>query len=106
MNTYDRYKKFRINGGIKKIPFIGIPPKNTDYFEIYRLGQTRLDNLSYQYYENPNYGWLILQANPQYGSMEFEIPDKSTLRIPYPLNTTIEQYNNLIDLYIETYGID
>lgn len=106
MLTYDRYSKFKNNGGIKIIPFITIPKKNTDFYEIYKLGQTRLDVLSYQYYENPNYGWLIMQANPQFGSMEYEIPDKANIRIPYPLGATIEQYNNMVDLYIETYGLD
>jgi hypothetical protein len=106
MATYDRYTKFRTNGSIRFVPFIAIPEKNTDYYEIYNLGYTRLDLLSYQYYGNPDYGWLILQANPQFGSMEFEIPDKTNLRIPYPLSTTIEQYNRDIDIYTETYGLD
>ena len=104
MNTYDRYSKFRVNGTFKKIPFIKIPVKNTDYYEIYEIGKTRLDLLSYKYYGNPNYDWLIMQANPNYGSMEFSIPDKSQIRIPYPLNITIDNFNSQIDKYVELYG--
>jgi hypothetical protein len=105
MITYDRYNKFKSNGKISIVPFIEIPVKTTDYYEKYKRGQTRLDILSYQYYNNPNYGWLILQANPEYGSMEFSIPDNSELRIPYPLSVTLEQYKALTDRYIDMYGI-
>ena len=47
---YDRYSKFRVNGGTQFVPFIPIPVKDTDYYEIYEKGKTRLDLLSYQYY--------------------------------------------------------
>ena len=66
---------------------------------MYEKGKTRLDILSYQYYNDPDYAWLILQANPQYGSMEFNIPDLSELRIPFPLDAAIEGYNNAIVEY-------
>ena len=46
---YDRYSKFRVNGGTQLVPFIPIPVKDTDYYEIYEKGKTRLDLLSYQY---------------------------------------------------------
>lgn len=104
--SYDRYSKFRNNGMISKVPFVSIPIKNTDYYETYNRGVTRLDLLSYNYYGDPNYDWLIMQANPQYGSMEFNIPDKAEIRIPYPLNTTIEQYKSKIDSYITLYGLE
>ena len=44
-------------------------------------------------FNDPNYDWLIMQANPQYGSLEFNIPDGARLRIPYPLDTVIARYN-------------
>ena len=106
MSSYDRYSKFRNNGIISIVPFIKIPVKNTDYYETYKRGVTRLDLLSYKYYGDASYDWLIMQANSKYGSMEFNIPDKSDLRIPYPLNTTLEQYKQQIETYIEIYGID
>lgn len=106
MNTYDRYSKFRENGIIKIVPFIKIQQKNSDLFVTYEKGVTRLDLLSHKYYYNSNYGWLILQANPQYDSMEFSIPDKAEIRIPYPLDLTLKQYNGDIDKYIKVNGLD
>ena len=44
-----------------------------------------------------------MQANPQYGSIEFEIPDKSVLRIPYPLNQSIQDYRASIEEYKKLY---
>lgn len=99
MATYDRYTLFRKNGEIKIVPFGKIPPKESDYFETYKRGRTRLDIISQQYYNDPNYGWLILQANPEVGSMEYEIPDNSVLRIPYPLGQSIEDYRQSIETY-------
>lgn len=103
--SYDRYSKFRGNGTIGVVPFIPIREKSSDLYDYYKEGETRLDLLSYQYYDDPNYDWLIMQANPQYGSLEYKIPDGSRLRIPYPLDTTIIQYNNDVDAYKTLYGI-
>lgn len=106
MALYDRYKKFRRDGKILHVPFIEIPERNTDYYTYYKAGQTRLDLLSYQYYNDPCYAWLIMQANPQYGSLEFLIPDGAKLRIPSPLDVVISRYNADIDLYEELYGLN
>ncbi len=106
MSTYDRYSKFRINGSIAHVPFIEIPVKSTDFYTFYKAGKTRLDLLSYQYYGDPNYDWLIMQANPTLGSLEFKIPDGSRIRIPYPLDATISRYNDDINVYDKLYGIE
>lgn len=103
---YDRYNHFRNNGTFTKVPTIKLSEKDTDYFERYRAGFTRLDLLSYEYYSDPNYDWLILMANPDVGSMEFSIPDGYILRIPYPLSTTLEDYDNKIQNYERLYGLD
>ena len=101
MATYDRYTLFRENGDFKIVPFGKIEPKDSDFFELYKKNETRLDLLSYKYYNDPNYGWLIMQANPEYGSMEFEIPDGAEVRIPYPLNVSIDSYELSIRKYYE-----
>ena len=106
MNTYDRYNKFRRNGSISHVPFIEIPVKSTDYYTFYKAGRTRLDILSYQYYGDANYDWLIMQANPELGSLEFKIPDGTRLRIPYPLDVTLSKYNDDINVYDKLYGIE
>lgn len=104
-NTYDRYSKFRENGTVSFPPFVKLPSKNTDLKITYKKGKTRLDNESYYYYGDANYGWLILMANPKYGGLEFLIPDGAELTIPYPLNTTINQYQSAIDSYLENYNL-
>lgn len=86
---YNRYEYFIKNGKYDIIPFIPIRENDSDIEEIYKLGTTRLDLLSYKYYNDSSLDWLILQANPKYGSMEFEIPDNSILRIPYPLEDVL-----------------
>jgi len=101
--AYDRYSMFKQNGKVGIVPFGKIPPKNTDFFETYEKGKTRLDILSYEYYKDSGFAWLIMQANPQYGSMEFEIPDKATLRIPFPLTQTSEDYEKSINDYNKLY---
>ena len=103
MAAYDRYSQFRQDGAISVVPYGSVPPKDTDYYEVYLRGETRLDILSYQYYNDSSYGWLIMQANPQFGSIEFEIPDKSLLRIPYPLSQSIQDYRASIEEYKKLY---
>ena len=103
--SYDRYKKFRKDGTVTKVPFISIPIKASDKYITYEAGKTRLDIVSYQYYSDPNYEWLILQANPQYGTKEFLIPNGVRLRVPYPLDLTIRQYESDIDTYLQLYQV-
>lgn len=97
--SYDRYKKFLSNGTIRHVPFIPIPKRASDKYVNYDKRKHRLDVLSYQYYDDPNYGWLILQANPSVGSLEFNIPQGTRLRIPYPLESVLITYANGVDEY-------
>lgn len=105
MKRYDRYSKFRENGAIGIVPFIRIQEKDTDIYIEYDSRNMRLDLLSYKYYYDSGYGWLIMQANPQYGSMEFLIPDKAIVRIPYPLESTLDMYEQGVDEYFRINGI-
>lgn len=102
METYDRYKKIRREGSMGILPIFTLSKKNSDYYERYTYG-SRLDNFSNKYYGNPNYDWLILIANPQYGSMEFDIPRNAEIRIPYPLENTLIEYEAKIKKYFENY---
>lgn len=97
MEYYDRYQSFRSNGQVKIMPNIKIESGNEDIIILYDKSKMRLDTLSYKYYGDSNYAWLIMLANPRYGSMEFEIPDKVYLRIPYPITSAIGRYENGID---------
>ena len=103
---YSRYKSFIVDGAYKRVPFIKVPESPTDCFVYYEFGKTRLDLLSYQYYNDPNYGWLILQANPQYGSLEFKLGNNAKLRIPYPLERGIQGYEEELAKYVKLYGLN
>lgn len=100
MDYYDRYKYFRNDGSIMKIPSIKIEVENSDLYVTFDKSRMRLDNLSYHYYGDANYAWLLMMANPQYGSMEFEIPDKVTFRIPYPLKNALDRYESKVIKYL------
>lgn len=90
---------------MRLVPFAEIPKKGTDRYEYYRKGWTRMDILSFKHYGDANYGWLIMQANPELGALEFEIEDGALLRIPYPLDISLLDYENSIKVYNELYGI-
>ena len=93
-----------MNGTVKSVPFIPIREQETDKYTYWRQGFSRMDLLSFRYYQNANYGWLILQANPHLPSIEFMIEDNEKIRIPYPLESAINQYENDIKIYKEVEG--
>ncbi len=102
----DRYKNFRINGIAKNVPFIKLKQKASDKIEEYKLGTTRMDLVSYKYYQDANYGWLIMLANPEYGGLEFNIPDGTFLTVPFPLENSITQYNEEVAKYVIYNGVE
>lgn len=102
---YNRYSGFLINGEYKTLPFIKLEVKSTDFYEVYTTNRTRFDVLSDKYYDVPYYTWLILQANPIFGGLEFTVKNGYQIRIPYPLEQTLREYNDKIKQYIQLYGI-
>jgi hypothetical protein len=105
MATYfNRYENFKINGSVSTLPFIKLTSKSTDKLVVYKLGKTRLDKLSQQYYNNPYHGFFIMLANPEYGGIEFNIKDGDIIRIPFPFNAAIEDYNYQVETFKRLYG--
>jgi hypothetical protein len=102
--NYNRYKDFVINGEQTVVPYITLPSKSTDKRYIYKIGMSRLDKVSQQYYGSPLFGWLILQANPQFMGVEWNIPDGSILTIPFPLVASLQDYKNQLDDHLFYYG--
>ena len=102
--NYNRYKDFVIDGQQTIVPYINLQSKSTDKRYIYKVGQSRMDKVSQQYYGSPLFGWLILQANPQYTGDEFSIPDGAVLTIPFPLVASLQDYKNSLDNYYFYYG--
>lgn len=103
-NYYNRYNQFLINGNQTTVPFVKLPKKPTDKVYIYKIGISRLDKISFEYYNTPYFGWLILQANPQFGGLENNITDGSILNIPFPLETTLLDYKSELDNHFYFYG--
>lgn len=100
----DRYSQFRNGNTIKPIPGIKVPLSLTDSTYVYKQGLTRLDKLSNMFYNNPWSGWLIMAANPQFGGLEFNIPDMTLIRIPYPFDDAIGRYLTEIKNHKMLYG--
>lgn len=101
---YDRYEEFKADGTVKTVPGIFIKNNSSDKKVVYKSGSSRLDKLSQEYYNNPYHGWLILSANPQFGGLEFNIPDQEVIRIPFPFNTALERYIEQVKTHILLYG--
>ena len=101
---YNRYNTFLINGEQTVVPFVNIPSKPSDKRYIYKVGQSRTDKIAQQYYGTPYFGWLIMQANPQFGGMESNIPDGSILTIPFPLLSSLQDYKAALDTHFLYYG--
>lgn len=101
---YNRYNNFIINGQQTVVPYVKISSKSTDKRYIYKIGQSRLDKVSQQYYGTPYFGWLILMANPVFGGQEWNINDGAILTIPFPLVASLQDYNNSLNNHFFYYG--
>jgi hypothetical protein len=104
LQYYNRYDEFLINGQQTVVPFVNLPQKTTDKTYIYKVGRSRLDKISQEYYSTPFFGWLILQANPQYGGLENNIPDGAILIIPSPLLPSLQDYKSALNSHFYYYG--
>jgi hypothetical protein len=101
---FDRYSEFRFNSNMKPLPGIKIPENDTDKKMIYKQGLSRLDKLSQLYYNNPYGGWLIMLANPEFGGLEFNIPDLTLIRIPFPYESAVSRYITGVNNHKLLYG--
>ena len=103
MGYYNRYTAFMKEGVVMPgVPFIKISRAASDLKIKFDKKTMRMDTLSYKHYGDPNYGWLILQANPKYGGFEFRIDNGDELYIPYPLDSAIERFEKGIAIWRET----
>jgi hypothetical protein len=101
---YDRYQNFRTGDGMKTLPHIKLTPKNTDKTVKIKVN-SRLDIISNATYGTPYYGWLILQANPEYGGLETNIPIGAVIKVPFPLDATLQELERKIIRFNNLYGI-
>lgn len=101
---YNRYTLFQVNGQQTVVPFVPLNGKPSDKVYVYKVGVSRLDKVSQEYYGTPFFGWLILQANPQFGGLENSIFDGAVLSIPYPLVTSLQDYKTAVENHFFYYG--
>lgn len=92
MRYYDRYAQYRENGVVRFVPFLKIADEGTDISIVFDKNTMRFDTISYKYYGDPDYAWLILQANPHLGGYEYAVRDGAIIRVPYPLTSALNRY--------------
>ncbi len=80
---------------IKPMPAITISNRSTDKRVIYNSNLTRLDRIAGDIYEDETYWKIILWANPAY-YLEFDIPNNTVIRVPYPLTEVLKEVTNQI----------
>jgi hypothetical protein len=68
---------------LDNMPPISIDQRGTDKRVTYDKNLTRLDRLAGDIYEDETLWKIILWANPEY-DLEFDIPDNTVIRIPWP----------------------
>jgi hypothetical protein len=105
MEYYNRYTKLSGNGGMKLMPGIQIPEKATDKMIAWNKQLHRMDILSQKYYQTPTEGYLIMMANMQYGTDEFDIPDGALIRIPYPYKASLQSFIDEMNKYESKFGL-
>jgi hypothetical protein len=86
------------------VPYVPLAQKPTDKAYIYKVAKSRLDKVSQEYYNSPVFGWLILQANPQFGGLENNIYDGAVLIIPFPLLPSLQDYKAALENHFYYYG--
>jgi hypothetical protein len=97
---YDRYSMLKMGDGtLEPQPFVEISISPSDKYEYWNLGFSRYDKLSQKYYGSPFFDFLIALANPEHLN-EFDIPDDSLIRIPFPLNRVKSEYEARIGFLI------
>lgn len=91
MATYfDIYQYLFNNGQVIDMPVIKIAKRNTDKFVEYNSKKTRIDRIAGDVYGDSSYWRIIMWANPEY-YLEFDIPENTAIRVPYPLEEVVQE---------------
>ena len=103
---FDRYQFFVGDGNFRIVPGIELPIKGTDRYHTFKSGKDRLDKLSQEFYNTPTFGWLIMTANQNAGTNEFEIQEGlAEDLIEFYYKTLRKKLSNLTDLRINVDGL-
>lgn len=87
---YNFYSLLRDNDTLKNMPPITIDKRDTDKTVTYNSQKNRLDTIAGNVYNDETLWKLILWANEQY-FLEYDIPDNSVIRVPWPLQDVINE---------------
>jgi hypothetical protein len=74
------------------MPPIKIKHRSTDKTVTYNRQKNRLDTIAGNIYKDETLWRIILWANEEY-FVEFDIPDNTVIRVPYPLQDVISEVN-------------
>lgn len=88
-NRYDELAKGKL------MPLAKLPINQSDKYIFWNSMLNRYDKISQKYYNSPFYDYLLIYANTDYLS-EFDIPDGTLIRIPFPLNKAKADYNAIV----------
>ena len=89
------YKPLKINDSMLDMPPDKISMRKTDKYKKKKKDKVRLDFIAGEIYKDETLWRLIMWGNPEY-FLEFDIPDRAVIRIPYPLNDVLSEVNNFI----------
>lgn len=78
------------NGTSFNMPPVEVEKRTTDKSVLYDKNLTRLDRLAGDIYEDETLWKIILWANPEY-ECEYDIPDGTVIRIPWPKNDAVSE---------------
>lgn len=91
----DYYDLLRDNDSLKNMPPIRIQHRTTDKSVTYNKQKNRLDTIAGNIYQDETYWRLILWANEEY-FMEYDIPDNTVIRVPWPFQDVVTEINTKI----------
>jgi hypothetical protein len=78
------------NNVLNDMPSIDIDTRTTDKKVVYDKKITRLDRIAGDIYEDESLWKIILWANSEY-ECEFDIPDGTIIRVPFPKNDVLDE---------------
>ena len=99
MGRYTRTPILRNESGTqyyKRVICPDIPRSNQDLY-VSTTEDDRYDLLAFQYYKSASLWWIISTANPQYAGASLFPGGGVQIRIPFPIQTILNEYNALND---------
>ena len=78
----------------QRIVYPNIPRSNQDLY-VFTTDEDRYDLLAFQYYKDASLWWVISTANPQYSGASLFPGGGLQIRIPFPIQNVINDFNAL-----------